>query len=145
MILECVMPQPIPIPEPTSNYAYLIIKADQDGASIYIDDKYIGEKEVKKTFAIGSTHTWKIERDMYHVESGSVTINDKTIIDKKLRPNFGYINVSTTPEQGAKVFVNGMYIGESPIKTDKLKSGIYAWQPSTTDEGVLVGLKNLEE
>ena len=58
---------------------------------------------------------------MYHTESGTVTLNERTVIDKKLRPNFGFLNISTTPEQGAKVFVDEEYIGLSPVKTDKLK------------------------
>ena len=63
---------------------------------------------------------------MYHTETGSVTLNERTVIDKKLRPNFGYLNVSTTPEQGAKVFVDEEYVGQSPVKTDKLKSGSHS-------------------
>jgi uncharacterized protein (TIGR02145 family) len=50
-------------------------------------------------------------------------VTDRTTIDKKLRPNFGYINISSSPEQGAKAFVDGEYIGVTPIKTDKIKSG----------------------
>ena len=102
---------------------YLIIKADQPDAIIYIDDEPINIGEASKLVAVGSAHTYRIECNMYHSESGSVTVNDRMMIEKKLHPNFGYINVSTSPEPGAKVFVDGEYIGVSPIKTDKLKSG----------------------
>ena len=108
-----------------SQRTYLIIKADQTNAMIYIDDKPIGAGEASLSVMLGSTHTYKIEDNLYHTESGSVTINEKTIIEKQLRPAFGYLNVSTRPEQGAKVFVNGDYVGNSPVKTDKLKSGNY--------------------
>ena len=106
-----------------SQKAHLIIKADQDDAVIYIDDQPLSTKETSKLFAVGSTHTWMIKCNMYHTESGTVTLNERTVIDKKLRPNFGYLNISTTPEQGAKVFVDEEYLGISPIKTDKLRSG----------------------
>ena len=102
---------------------HLIVTAEQDNALIYIDDKEPEIKEASQLFEEGSTHTWRIECNMYHTESGTVTINEKTIINKDLRPNFGYINVTTSPESGAKVFVDGEYLGLSPIKTDKLKSG----------------------
>ncbi|MBQ8760734.1 MAG: PEGA domain-containing protein [Bacteroidales bacterium] len=109
----------------SSQKTYLIVKADQPDAMIYIDDEPINTGEASKSVNIGSTHTYKIECKLYHVESGSVTVNERTTINKTLRPNFGYINVTTSPEQGAKVFVDGEYIGVSPIKTDKLASGTH--------------------
>ncbi len=102
---------------------YLIVKSDQTDARIYIDDELVNTHEASKAVDVGSTHTYKIECNLYHMESGSVTVNDRTEINKKLRPAFGYINISTSPEQGAKAFVDGDYIGLTPIKTDKMKSG----------------------
>ena len=102
---------------------YLIVKADQPDARIYIDGNLLNTQEASKSVDMGTTHTYKIECSMYHDETGSVTVNDRTTIDKKLRSNFGYINISSSPEQGAKAFVDGEYIGVTPIKTDRIKSG----------------------
>ena len=107
----------------SSQRTYLIVKADQPDARIYIDDNLKNTGEHAESVIIGSTHTYKIECNLYHTETGTVTVNERMTIEKKLRPAFGYINVSTSPEQGAKVFVNGEYLGLSPIKSDKLKSG----------------------
>ena len=121
--------QYIPIVPVTSDEAakpkktYLIVKSDQADARVYIDDELLNTQEASKPVDVGTTHTWKIECNMYHSETGSVTVTDRTTIDKKLRPNFGYINISSSPEQGAKAFVDGEYIGVTPIKTDKIKSG----------------------
>ena len=104
---------------------YLIINSDQDNAMIYIDGNYVGNKEASQSLNIGKTVSWKIECDMYHTESGTLTLNERTVINKNLRPNFGYIHVSTIPESGAKVFVDGKYVGDSPLTTDKLKSGTH--------------------
>ena len=109
----------------SSQKTYLIVKADQPDAMIYIDDDPINTGEASKSVNIGSTHTYKIECNLYHSETGTITVTDRVTVDKKLRPNFGYINVTTSPEQGAKVYVDGKYIGESPIKTDKLASGTH--------------------
>ncbi len=106
-----------------SQRTYLIVKADQSNAMIYIDDKPISTGEASVPVMMGTTHTYKIEYNLYHTETGSVTISERTTIEKQLRPAFGYLNISTTPEQGAKVFVDGEYIGISPIKTDKIESG----------------------
>ncbi|MBQ8222990.1 MAG: SUMF1/EgtB/PvdO family nonheme iron enzyme [Bacteroidales bacterium] len=124
MTLEYVSHQPQPIPTPAQQKKHpLIVKADQSNATIYIDDVPLDVGEAYKTVDEGTTHTYKIECNLYHTETGTVTVNERTVINKKLRPAFGYINVSTSPEQGAKVFVDGNYLGVSPIKTDKLKSG----------------------
>lgn len=106
---------------------YLTIMADNEDASIYIDDEYVGEKEVFKSFNIGSTHTWRIECNLYHTESGQVTITsgNPIIIEKKLREAFGYINVTSAPENGAVVFINDKKVGETPYKSDKMPSGSY--------------------
>ena len=107
----------------SSQKTFLIVKADQPDARIYIDDNLKNTGEHAESVIIGTTHTYKIECNLYHTETGTVTVNDKMTVNKTLRPAFGYISISTSPEQGAKVFVDGDYIGVSPVKTDKLKSG----------------------
>ena len=124
MVVQYVPLVPVVTQEPSKpKKTYLIVKSDQTDARIYIDDELVNTHEASKTVDIGSTHTYKIECNLYHTESGSVTVNNRTEIDKKLRPAFGYINISTIPEQGAKAFVDGDYVGLTPIKTDKIRSG----------------------
>ena len=124
MVVQYVPLVPVVTQEPSKpKKTYLIVKSDQTDARIYIDDELVNTHEASKTVDIGSTHTYKIECNLYHTESGSVTVNNRTEIDKKLRPAFGYINISSSPEQGAKAFVDGDYVGLTPIKTDKIRSG----------------------
>lgn len=104
---------------------YLVIKADQDDAVIYIDNQYAGTKQVSKSLTIGSTHTWKIECELYHEETGTVTLNEKTEIVKNLRPAYGYLNVISQPENGAIVFVNNKKVGTTPYQSERLASGSY--------------------
>ncbi len=124
MVVQYVPLTPQTEPEHQKKF-HLIVKADQPDATIYIDEEALSVGEASKLVNEGTTHTYKIECKLYHAESGSVTVNEKTVIEKSLRPNFGYINISTSPEQGAKVFVDDDYIGESPITTDKLASGTH--------------------
>ena len=124
MVLQYIPIAPVTSNEPAKpKKTYLIVKSDQPDARIYIDDELISTQEASKAVDYGTTHTYKIECKLYYTESGTVTVNDRTLIDKKLRPNFGYIYISSSPEQGAKAFVDGDYIGYTPIKTDKLESG----------------------
>lgn len=104
---------------------YLVIKADQPNAVIYIDDDFVGEKEVYKSFVAGEEHTWRIECDLYHTERGSAKIgyDEKTVIEKKLRPAYGFLHVTSVPESGALVFVDGKKMGETPFMSDKIASG----------------------
>ena len=104
---------------------YLTIIADQPNALIYIDDEYVSDGF--KSLAIGTTHTWKIECDMYHAESGSVTITDgePITIEKQLRPAYGFINVTSKPESGAVVFIDNKKVGITPYQSDKMASGTY--------------------
>ena len=104
---------------------YLTIIADQPNASIYIDDEYVSDGF--KSLAIGTTHTWKIECDMYHAESGSVTITkgEPVTIEKQLRPAYGFINVTSKPESGAVVFIDNKKVGTTPYQSDKMASGTY--------------------
>ena len=110
--------------KPQNNF--LTITCDQDNAAVYIDDEYVGDKDGFKSLPIGSTHTWRIECDLYHTESGSVTITEgQLIIDKTLRPAFGFLNVKSTPENGAIVYVNNKRVGETPYTSERLASGSY--------------------
>ena len=104
---------------------YLTITADQPNASIYIDDEYVSDGF--KSLAIGTTHTWRIDCELYHTESGTVTITEgePIMIEKKLRPAYGFINISSMPENGAVVFINDKKVGMTPYKSDKMASGTY--------------------
>ena len=124
MVLQYVPLTPAPEPVQQKKY-HLVVSADQSDATIYIDDEPLDIGQASKLVTEGTTHTYKIECNLYHAETGNVTVTEKTVIEKTLRPNFGYINITTAPEQGAKVFVDGEYLGVSPIKTDKLKCGTH--------------------
>ena len=109
----------------TQQNNYLTIICDQPNASIYIDDQYVSDGF--KSLAIGTSHSWRIECDMYHTESGTVTItkDEPITIEKQLRPAYGFIKVSSKPESGAIVFINNKKVGTTPYQSDKMASGTY--------------------
>ena len=106
-------------------FNYMIVKADQPNAVIYIDGQYAGDGEAAKSLKVGETHQWSIECELYHTESGTATIvkDNPVTIDKKLRPAYGFINITSVPESGATAFVDNKRVGETPCTTDKLASG----------------------
>jgi len=108
-------------------YNYLVVTADQPNAAVYIDDVFEGEQFAQKSFMAGEKHTWRIECELYHTESGEATIPEKEgeniTIEKTLRPAYGFLNVTSSPESGAIVYIDGKKVGQTPYKTDKLASG----------------------
>ena len=109
----------------TQQNNYLTILCDQPNASIYIDDQYVSDGF--KSLAIGTTHSWRIECDMYHTESGTVTItkDEPITIEKQLSPAYGFIKINSKPESGALVFINNKKVGTTPYQSDKMASGTY--------------------
>ena len=126
MVLQYIPIAPVAANEPAKiQKTYFIVQSDQNDALVYIDGDMLGAKEARKLVDVGTTHTYKIECKLYHEESGNVTVNDKAVVNKQLRPAFGYLDISSTPEQGANVWVDGDLVGVTPIKTDKLASGTH--------------------
>ena len=110
-----------------SGFNYLIVKADQNNAMIYFDDVFIGQQEASKLYKVGEKHRWRIDCENYHSEEGEseIILGDPIMIEKVLRPAFGYINVTSEPEIGALVFVDGKNVGTTPYKSGMIKSGLH--------------------
>ena len=108
-------------------YNFLIVSADQSDATIFIDNEFAGVKEAYKSFKAGEKHSWRIECDLYHTENGEAVIPDKdgenVTVNKVLRPAYGYLNVTSSPESDAFVFIDGKNVGKTPYKSDRLASG----------------------
>ena len=110
-------------------YNYLVIKADQPNAVVYIDNVFAGEQFAQKSFMAGEKHTWRIECELYHTESGEATIPEKEgeniTVEKTLRPSYGFMNVTSSPESGAIVYIDGKKVGQTPYASERLASGVH--------------------
>ncbi len=102
--------------EPVQNINYLTINADQQGSMIYVNDEFAGFDTVTKLLNVGETYSWRVECDMYHNESGDVTIvsGDAVIIDVEMKPAYGFLTVTSLPEDSALVYVDNKYVGITP-------------------------------
>ena len=120
-----------PTTEESVTEQYLIIKSNTENANIFINNEFEGASPVRKYLPIAKEHTYRVEAPLYHTESGSVKLNseDKTTLQIDLKPAFGYLKVNTTPENGAKISINGEFQeGSTPLTSKKLKSGVYSVQ-----------------
>ena len=107
------------------SYNYLFIRSDQPEAIICIDGDYVGIGEGGKQCEIGETHSWTMDCHLFHSDSGEVTITEgePVTIERRMRPAFGLIKVTTEPENGATVFVDNKKVGVTPFTTDRLNVG----------------------
>ena len=118
------------LPDPgkqKSQNNFLIINVDQQDAVVFVDNNYVGNGFVEVPLQIGQEHSYKIECDLYHTESGKLMMTAGDPVEKtiKLRPAHGFIDVNTEPEEGAIIYIDGKKVGTSPYKSDKLASGTY--------------------
>lgn len=117
----------VPVVPVKDIYNYLIVKTDQTNAAIYIDDEFVGEQEIFKPYLAGTKHAWRIECELYHSENDEIMIPDKdgenATVDIVLRPAFGYLNVNSSPDNGAIVYIDGKKVGQTPYQSERLASG----------------------
>ena len=106
---------------------YLIVRCDQPDASICIDGSFVGMKEGSKALGVGEKHSWQIDCGLYHSESGEVTITEgePVTVERNLRPAYGFLKVTSSPENGATVFIDNNKVGTTPYTSERLQSGSY--------------------
>ena len=112
--------------KPKNNF--LIISVDQHDAAVFVDDEYVGNGYVDKSVLVNNEHTYRVECDLYHTETGKfmITEGEPIELNVNLRPAYGFLNVNTTPEQNAMVYIDNKNVGTTPYKSDKIASGTYS-------------------
>lgn len=114
---------------------FLIITSSPSGADVYINDQHKGQTPFQKEMPEGE-YTYRISKDLYHPTAGKVNLTsnkDKEQLDFQLQPNFGFAQISSKPEDGMTVTLNGKVLSQTtPLKTDTLRSGKYTVSVSKT-------------
>lgn len=105
---------------------FLVIIPEPADAMIYIDDKFVKSGEYQAKFKPGK-YQYRIDAPLFHSEVGIAEIRDKKIeLSISLKPAYGFLEVNTFPETGARVIIEGNdNLFESPFKSGKLASGEY--------------------
>ena len=121
---------------------YLVITPEPADALVFIDDKYVG-KGAYQAKVITGNHTYRVEAPLYHNSAGVFEITDsKKELNIKLKPAFGYINVSSTPESEATVTIDGKPVFQTtPFKSEAIASGEHKVQ--VEKEMYEPGIKNV--
>ncbi len=114
------------IEEPTIETQWLIITTDPAGADVYINDQPAGKTPYQNELPTGK-YTWRVSKELYLPGAGIANLiagGEKQVMNVKLKPDFGTLNISSMPENGASVSFNNMPTGKvTPCTIEMVKSG----------------------
>ena len=106
---------------------YLVLNVEPANAIVFIDDSEVTlQNGTYSKFLLYGNHSYKISDPLYTTESGSFDIGmEKKVVNIKLKPAYGVLQISTKPENGAKVYIDNDAepIGVTPLTTKKLVKG----------------------
>ncbi len=118
--------------EKSEQKTYVTFLSDPPGATFKIYDS------AGRLLTEGFTPSnLRLSRAIYRIEAGSplyypfkekfsVTSDRKMRYTIRLKPNFGSIEIESSPE-GAEVLLNGLKVGTSPFYSERMKSGDYSF------------------
>ena len=125
---------------------WLVISSKPDSALVYINDVYKGETTFQQELPIGE-YTYRVEYPMFHTQAGIIvldTVEQNKVLNIELKKSYGSLSLTSSPESGAKVIVDGKNTGlKTPCVIDYLKSGEHTvslrhkWYNPTTSKVII--------
>lgn len=107
-------------------YGYLSFISTPLGGEVTVNGKVLGYTPFKSEALREGTYRIKTFLSSYIEDERDVIVTRGQTKDVSipLVATFGYLEVITTPEQGADVYVNNMKVGTTPYRSDKLSAGV---------------------
>ncbi|GEM_PF-3173730 len=107
-------------------HVYLLINSNPKGAAFYLDGTYMGKTPLQSKVKRGH-YNYRFSRTMYQPMAGKVDlteVEDEKEINADLSPDFGSLHVTTEPEKGGRLILDGNRLGQkTPATLDTLASG----------------------
>ncbi|MFO7880151.1 MAG: PEGA domain-containing protein [Bacteroidota bacterium] len=98
---------------------YLIITSEPAGATVYIDEQQAGTTTFQRKLPEGE-YNYRLELPKYHPAAGKVTLDgSKKQLNIELKPNFGHILVTSSPESNMDIYLDGDHTGKTTPDTLK--------------------------
>lgn len=107
---------------------YLVMTVEPAEATVYIDGiaETLKNGRLQKFLRYGA-HTYRVEAPLHQSAEGTVEMGgERRDLTVKLLPDYGYVRFSSTPEEGASVYLNGQELGKTPFTSARLAKGIYS-------------------
>ena len=112
------------VTEAKQKTGWIIIDSQPQGASVYLNDDYVGNTPLDTYKAPYGHYTYRLELGNYHNASGMFDLNQPSYeVTIPLKPAFGSINVSSSVN-GAQVLLDGKSTGKTtPCILQEVASG----------------------
>lgn len=130
----------------TANFSTVNITA-QDGASIYIDDKFVSNNAWSGPLSVGSYFV-EIRKDNHKSKSETISIpkigETYNFNYKELMPILGAVSIETNPP-GAMIKIDGNEVGKTPVFIPELIMGKHSLSATLSGYKSHSGSFNVEE
>ena len=109
----------------TAALGTLVIKSEPYGAKVYIDGKETHKSTSTAISLTSGNHTYKLVREGYFPYNETIKIGDNEILNKNIKlKQISTYKIDSSP-QGAKVYINGIVRGKTPLEIKNLEAGEY--------------------
>ncbi|MBC8315916.1 MAG: PEGA domain-containing protein [Bacteroidetes bacterium] len=109
-----------------ASLGFIVIKSQPSGAQVKINGDATGTATPFQKPLIPGQYSFELMRTLYQTYSGTfIIVAGKTITEEiTLEPNFGSLSISTTPEQGASIYIDDELEEQTtPATFDQIPSG----------------------
>ncbi len=104
---------------------FVVINTEPSGADVYLNNEPVGKTPFATDKPEGR-YEWRVERNLYLPQAGVFDLvpGEQVRLDLELIPDFGSVYVSSYPEQGATITLNGLDVGKTtPATLERLPTG----------------------
>lgn len=111
---------------PKTNTGWIILESEPSGASVYINDEFVGNTPLSNYKQAYGTYQYRLESPNYHPATGTIELNAGKFEQKVvLKPAFGSISVKSSIA-GAKIVLDGKQTGkQTPATLTEIPSGTH--------------------
>lgn len=112
------------IEAPRIKTGWIILESEPSGASVYINDEFVGNTPLNNYKQSYGTYQYRLESPNYHPATGTIELNAGRFEQRiALKPAFGSISVKANVT-GAKILLDGKPTGKSsPATLTEIPSG----------------------
>lgn len=112
-------------------FGYLTLTSQPEtGARVWVDEEEVGLTPYKSGRLKEGKHRIRVAKNFFHPVEQEVNLTAGSTEDLSLTmPSaYGFLAVTSQPETGADVYIDGVKVGQTPYKSERLKSGEYRVQ-----------------
>lgn len=104
---------------------FVMLDSEPDGADVYLNNELMGKTPFRAEQPEGR-YEWRLERELYLSDAGvfDLKAGKRQRLNVILKPNYGTVEVSTQPEGGASISLNGIKMVETtPVTLNEVPVG----------------------